>query len=170
VIGSPAYPYDIEALSANNLWVAAFDGVKHYDGKRWTQAKLPGADANLHLNDVEANSPTDIWAVGHREDPEFRRRPVAFHFDGKTWSQVATPAEGAELNSLSLVNGQPVAVGETRAAGPYILRLTSTGFERQADPAGASILFSSAVTGGKLWVGGLGDESGSADSYVGFTR
>lgn len=97
MIGSSGYPYDLEVLSADNLWVAAFDGIKHYDGKRWTLAKLPGADANLHLNDVEANNPTDIWAVGHREDPEFRRRPVAFHFDGHTWTQVATPAEGAEL-------------------------------------------------------------------------
>jgi hypothetical protein len=170
VIGSAGYPYDLEALAPNSLWVAAFDGVKHYDGKRWTQAKLPGADANLHLNDVEANSPTDVWAVGHREDPEFRRRPVAFHFDGRSWTQVATPAEGAELNSLSLVNGQPVAVGETRAAGPYILRLTKTGFERQADPAGASLLLTSAVTGGKLWVGGDGDGSGASDNYIGFTR
>lgn len=58
--------------------MAAFDGIKHYDGKRWTVAKLPDQDTHLHLADVEANSPKDIWAVVHREDPDFRRRPAAF--------------------------------------------------------------------------------------------
>ena len=170
VIGSAAYLWDIEPLAANNVWVAADDGIKHYNGRGWTQVKLPGDTTLVHLLGVEANSPSDIWAVGHREDPELRRRPVAYHFDGTSWTEIATPMEAAELNSLALVNGQPVAVGETRAGGPYILRMTPVGFERQADPPGAGMLFSSASREGKLWIGGFGDGTGSSDSYIGFAR
>ncbi|MFC0627297.1 hypothetical protein [Kribbella deserti] len=38
VIGSPGYPYDLEALSASDLWVAAFDGsstTTARPGPRW---------------------------------------------------------------------------------------------------------------------------------------
>ncbi|QNE19533.1 hypothetical protein F1D05_18445 [Kribbella qitaiheensis] len=170
VIARSGYIYDLAAISPTNVWAATFDGLLHYDGRHWQSAKLPGDTSNIVLSSLAVTTANDIWVVGHREDPEFRRRPLAYHYDGKSWTEVATPAEGAELRSVSLIDGQPVAVGETRAGGPYLLAMTAKGFARQPDPAGASNLFTSTTTEGRLWIGGIGDGSGSADSYVGFTK
>ncbi|HET6295586.1 MAG TPA: hypothetical protein VFG33_19515 [Kribbella sp.] len=170
VVGTPAYPWDIMPLARDNVWVAADDGIKHYDGRRWQAAELPGDTSEVDLLSLAANGPNDIWAVGHRDDPKLWRRPVAYHYDGLAWTEVNTPVESAGLTSVDLVNGRPVAVGETGTGGAYLLRLTGSGFVREADPAGAAFLSSSTVGGGRLWISGAGDGSGSTDSYVGFTR
>ncbi|WP_112248561.1 beta propeller repeat protein [Kribbella monticola] len=160
--------YDIAPLSRTNVWIAAENGIKHYDGQHWKDAALPGGPSPaVHLRGLAAVSPSDIWAVGHREDPVLRRRPLVYHFNGKVWSEVSTPADSGELWSVNLVKGQPVAVGES-PRGPYLLRMTGTGFVRQPDPAGAGLLFSSTVTGGRLWIAGKAADNTAA--YVGFSR
>ena len=164
VSAASSFIYDIAPLASDNVWIAAENGVKHFDGRRWRDAALPSPD--IHLRGLAVKSSKDIWAVGHREDPQLWRRPVAYHYDGKAWTEVATPAETGELDSVSLVNGQPVAVGES-PSGPYIVRMTGTGFVREADPAGAGTLLSSTVSAGRLWIAGWAATGGDVpDPYV----
>ena len=168
VSAASTYIYDIAPLSRTDVWIAAENGIKHYDGKGWKDAALPGGPSpDIHLRDLAAVGPSDIWAVGHREDPVLRRRPLVYHFDGKVWSEVSTPADRGELWSVNVVKGRPVAVGES-PNGPYLLRMTGKGFVRQPDPAGAGLLFGSTVTGGRLWIAGSAADPSAA--YVGFSR
>lgn len=168
VSAEAAYIWDIVPLTRTNVWIAAENGIKHYNGKVWKDAALPGGPSpDIHLRGLTAVGPSDIWAVGHREDPVLRRRPLVYHFDGKSWSEVPAPADRGELWSVNVVSGRPVAVGES-PNGPYLLRMTGKGFVRQPDPAGAGLLFSSTVTDGRLWIAGFAADPSAA--YVGFSR
>lgn len=60
------------------------------DGDAWTDAGLP--DPEARINDVQALSATDVWAVGSRptaDDGE--RRPAVARFDGTAWTWLPEP-------------------------------------------------------------------------------
>ncbi|GAB3422164.1 hypothetical protein [Flindersiella endophytica] len=156
-VSGMAYPYKIEAVTGNDVWLAG-GGLWHFDGRQWEAAEIPRQDepgALPMVMTVSAAGPHDVWAVGEREDPKLGRRPLVLHYDGQAWSEFQSPADTAELNSVSMVDGVPLAVGNHPIAWePYTLMGEGQAFVRADDPAGAGVLTASVTVGHELWVVG----------------
>jgi hypothetical protein len=159
VIAKGTYIGDLLAFGPDDLWAAAFEGIFHYDGKRWSRTPLPGgtpgsgSPEGVHVEKFAATGPNDIWAVGTDFRPG-RRTPLVLHYDGKTWSDQAPPRDTAQLFDVELVNGHPVAIGEwLGSGGSYILQGTTEGLKKTTPPAGY-LTHASAVADGRLWIGG----------------
>jgi hypothetical protein len=87
--------------------------IEHFDGSDWTVSDLPLDPAVTgSLTDVEAISPTDVWAVGSGN-----RGGLLAHFDGTSWSPVDVPGPftyDLELDSVTSTSSTDVwVVGET---------------------------------------------------------
>lgn len=79
-------PARVWPVGPGDLWTyePTFDRVHHWDGQVRTLVPKTGEERPTyeHLQDVWANSPTDVWAVGNSG--------AAVHFDGVQWSPVPT--------------------------------------------------------------------------------
>jgi len=79
--GMPALG-DVCALAPNDVWVAAADGVYHYDGSSWAQSF-----AGAHIGALHFSSPDNGWATygygGY------------LHWNGASWAEV--PSFDCEL-------------------------------------------------------------------------
>ena len=76
----------------------------HWDGQSWTVVPSPSPNpTNSLLNDVDAVSADDVWAVGsvgiwwNAADPS---QPLAMHFDGTSWQAVPTPTLPATTDNI----------------------------------------------------------------------
>ncbi len=172
VLSTHGDPRELVVVAPDNLWVAVSeDGIKHFDGQRWTKAELPGPHGAL-INDLAVVAPNDIWAVGHLEDPTYYRRPVAYHYDGKRWTQVPTPAQTGEPLAVEVVDGAPIVVGDDPSSRGLVLRWTSAGFVNEPAPATPSFFYNATVHEGRFWAFGPqpGKIDGVADTYLAHTR
>ena len=74
----------------------------HYDGEAWRQVRTPPiGDGGTFLNDVEAVSRIDAWAVGATRNRHGIARTFAMHWNGGTWGAVPTPNGGDGDNFLT---------------------------------------------------------------------
>jgi len=64
----------LEGVSADDLWVAAVDGVHHFDGDAWTTPLVPGADEERFSS--LAVDGGEVWVLGSRY--AYRRRESRF--------------------------------------------------------------------------------------------
>ena len=72
-----------------------------WDGRSWTAVPSPNVgDTSNMLKDVDATSPTDVWAVGWYVDQQ-HYRPLVEHWDGTRWKLVSTPDVGTGDGFLS---------------------------------------------------------------------
>jgi len=87
--------------------------VLHFDGKRWTQVKVPQPASGAGLTGIAARTSSDIWAVGSMSTADYSAIvPFALHFDGTTWRQVAPLAAPGNSASLDKVRS-PARVWRT---------------------------------------------------------
>jgi hypothetical protein len=75
----------VSALTAKNVWAVGPKGgesalIMHWDGVSWTEVPNPSRHP---LDDVDAVSATDVWAVGGFI------RSVILHWDGTSWTSVS---------------------------------------------------------------------------------
>jgi hypothetical protein len=94
----------MSGTSATDVWAVGENRVVlHFDGSAWTPTTLPGTG---HLNDVWANTPTDVYAVGSRLDAfGAALGGVIAHFNGSTWAltdttQVMRTVHGVAQNAV----------------------------------------------------------------------
>jgi hypothetical protein len=165
------FPNAVLPLADDNVWVAGFSTIGHFDGRRWKRADLPGDDSKIVVMGLAATGPNDVWAAGLREDPVLWRRPLVLHYDGVRWTEVSTPAESAQLNAIEVVDGRPIAVGEgDRGLTPYVLqRVTDAAgsrFERTAGPPRAAGLLKVTSGSGRIWVVGTSERTDRTEPYV----
>lgn len=82
----------------------------------WTRAELPAA--LRYVNDVEARTPTDVWAVGQTQPGRgvggVREVPAIAHWDGSSWTSI--PAHTESGSDARLLHVAPVGPGEVWAA------------------------------------------------------
>jgi hypothetical protein len=123
----PAYLNDVEALSANDVWVVgtfqppddiSFPLTEHWDGTAWTIVGAPLQGGPTVLTGVSAISSTDIWAVGYTytQDYFYPQYPVTEHWDGAAWSIVPSPSSGStsELVDVDAVDATAAwAIGDS---------------------------------------------------------
>jgi hypothetical protein len=82
----------ISVSSATSIWAVGICStstgdetlIEHYDGASWTRQPSPPGDV---LSAVNAESSTDVWAVGASAD-----HTLVEHFDGSKWQVISAPA------------------------------------------------------------------------------
>jgi hypothetical protein len=73
-----------------------------YEQGAWQQVRTPPIGAGgTFLNDVEAISPIDAWAVGATRNSDGIARTFAMHWNGGAWGAVPTPNFGSGDNFLT---------------------------------------------------------------------
>jgi hypothetical protein len=174
--------YGVSASSSTDVWaVGTFRRSElgaplrtfaiHWDGTGWSKVRTPNPSARSgYLEEVEAISPTDAWAVGTYEDSSTgRAKTLTLHWDGARWSRVWSPSPGWRGNLLKGVDSTP-ATG-VWAVGQYIkdgllrtLSLRWNGTSWLKLPSVAGDLWSvSPVAAGDAWAVG---NQGEADLAV----
>jgi hypothetical protein len=118
----------VDAISATNAWavgsIATQSGhdtlVEHWNGTTWKvvpSPNPPSSDASS-LNQVDAVSPTNVWAVGSFNVASGRKTLVE-HWNGTSWKIQPSPNPSATSNELLGVSAvSPTnawAVGDTGA-------------------------------------------------------
>ena len=98
----PPGPYELELVTAvgpNDLWVTSRQMLHHWNGRRWTKAKLPLPD--MHVDGLD-NAESSIWIAGTDGDD----REVVARYDGGTWSQAVRPTAtlGPDYRGLAAVS------------------------------------------------------------------
>jgi hypothetical protein len=119
---STAALYDVDAISATNVWAVGYSSssgidalIEHYDGSSWSVVQTaPGSSG--YLTSVSATGPNDVWAVGSTDSGG----NVVQHFDGNAWSVVPSPQPGSGSTLDSVDARSPTdawAVGTKRGFG-----------------------------------------------------
>jgi hypothetical protein len=107
--------YAVAALSATDVWAVGYYFVYsagqyrtlilHWDGDAWSVVPSPNIGGiHTFLNDVDAISSDDVWAVGYYGDAFNTPGTLTLHWDGDAWSVVPSPSVGSEYNSLTGVS------------------------------------------------------------------
>ena len=162
------YGADVDATGT--LWVAGErttdEGERHlvlrWDGSAWEQMDVPSVGVEGFLTDIEAVSPTDVWAVGAYDSRKGLEQSVVMHFDGTAWTRHRAPSPGccSSLFDVSLSSsGEGWASGTARAS--LVLRLQGETWERvPVDLGRMRVGVVEAVDGGRAWASGYVDRGG----------
>jgi len=171
----------VAASGPADVWaagtIAESDGVAplvlHWDGVAWRRIALPST-AGLGQARLSAVTVSDgqVWAVGESTtDGAYHRKPLAFRLTARGAVLERTPDERGQLNAVTTVGRDVVAVGyqydDAREIHGYALRRGSDGRWRRVpapEVAGATMYGITKVPGtGTLWTTGAMD---SADPGV----
>lgn len=162
----------VDARTATDAWAAGWAQVplgpddsasvgllQHWDGKRWTPAKLPaigGQGDGWSFDAVTALAADDVWAVGGVYGRS-GKRPLLLHYDGTSWTEVAGPDLGNARAGLATLAVGPR--GELWAGGKFqtpdgtesglLLRYAGGTWSRVSLPAGTGPVASVTVSRGE---------------------
>jgi hypothetical protein len=184
----------LNAISANgpdNVWIVGtfLDSAlgrnetfsEHFNGTAWSAVPMPlVSSSNLNafylFNGIQANSPTDVWAVGESSVVDSTTSSdLIEHWNGTAWSIVPSPSPGTgdSLTGVTTSNAanDVWAVGVTQPAGAtqgqtLTLNWNGTAWTTVASPdAGSpSVLNSVSTSPGAAIVWAVG-ESGISGSF-----
>jgi hypothetical protein len=108
----------VAAISPDDVWAVGLSGdpavsleralVLHWDGTAWATVEVGKTigGGRAALEDVEAVSPTDLWAVGYHHF-----QPAILRFDGRSWSNSPTEIRGSVHAVEAFATSQVWAVG-----------------------------------------------------------
>ena len=108
----------VAAISPTNVWVVGFSGdpavsleramVLHWDGTAWANVEVGRTigGGKAALEDIDAVSPTDLWAVGYHHF-----QPSMIRFDGEAWTNSPTDVKGDVHAVEAFATSQVWAVG-----------------------------------------------------------
>ncbi len=127
----------VVALSTRNVWAVGWEQAppiesgpfaEHWNGKGWRamQMPVPQGVRDTEVWDVDATSPSRVWAVGSAGQVSVTQ-PLVELWNGNRWTIQPPPSHGvprnASLHAVSAVSANDVwAVGTKRVAGkplPY---------------------------------------------------
>ncbi len=117
---------DVSGTSSNDVWAVGASHragqpsrtlVEHWDGTAWSivTSADPGAHGNI-LQGVAALSPSDVWAVGARQD-DFYQVPMAEHWTGGTWTAYPVPHPAGCTGHSYLTSVTALSARKVWAAG-----------------------------------------------------
>ncbi|MEU5884496.1 hypothetical protein [Spirillospora sp. NPDC047279] len=109
----------VSATGPNDVWAAGYQGyqgvdwsipgfgagtihvlppkamVVRWNGSTWQTYDMPGTEGDAVIQQIEAQSPTNVWAVGTiRPNDSTGSKPYLAHWDGSAWRQVQRPDDG----------------------------------------------------------------------------
>jgi hypothetical protein len=183
----------LNAISANgpdDVWIVGtfLDSVthqnetfsEHFNGTAWSVVSMPlvsstNINAFYLFNGIQANSPTDVWAVGESSVVDSTTSTdLIEHWNGTVWSIVPSPSPGTgdSLTGVTTSNAanDVWAVGVTQPAGAtqgqtLTLNWNGTTWTTVASPdAGSPSVLNSVSTnpgGAIVWAAGESGISGS---------
>jgi hypothetical protein len=108
----------VAAISPSDVWAVGFSGdpelsleralVLHWDGTAWATVEVGKTigGGKAALEDIQAVSPTDLWAVGYHHF-----QPAILRFDGQAWSNSPTDVRGSVHAVEAFATSQVWAVG-----------------------------------------------------------
>jgi hypothetical protein len=91
---------------------------EHWNGSQWTIVSSP--NTNVFYNElwaVSADTSTDVWAVGHIDDPSGNENTLVEHWNGLQWSIIPSPNPVSFEDDLYAVKA--FAPNDVWAAGWY---------------------------------------------------
>jgi hypothetical protein len=106
-------PSDVWAVGSIN---ARRGLIEHWDGTSWNKVTFEAAKDGMQFEDVEAVTPDDAWAVGHRLGA-IDGYPLIEHWDGTSWSIAPIPERNQQATFHDVDASGPNdvwAVGEAR--------------------------------------------------------
>jgi len=156
---------DVSGASSTDVWAVGYrviqqgEGVtdapliEHWNGSAWSL--VPNVPVALILQGVQANGPSDAWAVGTDGS-----RQLILHWEGSAWSSVPTPSPGAgEL--LDVAASGPAILW---AAGWYSATNQRTLVEQAPSTTQGQVVGQTHVAGALIsW---FGPQSGSTEADV----
>jgi hypothetical protein len=180
----------ISASGPDNVWVVGtfLDSTlgrnetfsDYFNGTTWSVVSMPlvsssNLNAFYQFNGIQANSPTDVWAVGESAVVDGNSTDLIEHFNGTAWSIVPSPSPGAgdSLTSVTTSNAanDVWAVGVTQPTGAtegqtLTLNWNGTAWTTVASPdnGSPSVLNSVSTNPGGAIVWAVG-ESGVSGSF-----
>ena len=146
----------------------------HWNGTAWSVVSMPlvgssNVNAFFHLNALQVNSPTDVWAVGDQGIAGTTTGSTLIeHWNGTAWGVVPSPSpgSGADLTGVTTSNAanDVWAVGDATPAGGTVAQTLTLNWNGtswvtvpSADAAtGASVLTGVATTPGAAIVQAVG--------------
>ena len=188
----------LNAISANgpdDVWIVGtfLDSAlgqnetfsEHFNGTAWSVVPMPlVSSSNLNafylFNGIQANSPTDVWAVGESSVVDSTTSSdLIEHWNGTAWSIVPSPSPGSDdiLSGVTTSN----AANDVWAAGSYVpagatqaqtltLNWNGTAWTTVASPdAGSPSVLNSVSTrpgAAIVWAAGESGASGSFNPLV----
>lgn len=108
----------VAAISPDDVWAVGFTGdpavsleralVLHWDGTAWANVEVGRTigGGKAALEDIEAVSPTDVWAVGYHHF-----QPAILRFDGDAWTNSPTDIKGDVHAVEAFASTQVWAIG-----------------------------------------------------------
>ena len=158
---------------------------EHFNGTAWSVVPMPlVSSSNINafylFNGIQANSPTDVWAVGD-QGPAGSANPVTAiaHFNGTAWSAVPSPSPGQRANLTGVTTSNAAnnvwAVGSFTPAGAtspqtHTLNWNGTAWSVVASPNPASFDGLNAVATNPgaaiVWAVGSTGQSGSFNPLI----
>ena len=90
-------------ISSEDGWAAAEGALYHYDGTTWQLRELDDA----LIDDIDALSATDIWAMGSRPSLGSNVVWAAWHYDGVEWQLYPLPSTRG-LQSIEMLSSNDV--------------------------------------------------------------
>lgn len=151
--------YTVGAAGKSQVWVGGKAVIRHFNGKKWTEKKLP---SNVRIFKVAVNHYNDVWAVGEKLDGN-EGQPYAMHWNGSTWRTTSVPAyhpDGGWLTSVAFVGKNDVfAAGENNPAdsvhGPVLVHWNGTKWSKVSVPKSVHPAYGvngvAPIGGGGIW-------------------
>ncbi|GAA2036463.1 hypothetical protein GCM10009839_41760 [Catenulispora yoronensis] len=141
--------------------------VEHWDGKAWTQVKLPADVPDAMLLGITATGPRDVWAAGVLTDGT--DQPALLHYDGRTWTRATVSDTGlyAEFNTVVAAAPNDVwAAGRSVTSDkdrghPLVAHYDGHSWKTVPAP-GTGVIFAAAPTPGGVTVVGYDKNTGQS--------
>jgi hypothetical protein len=153
----------------------------YFNGTAWSVVSMPlvsssNLNAFYQFSGIQANSPTDVWAVGESAVVDGSSTDLIEHWNGTAWSIVTSPSPGSgdSLTSVTTSNAanDVWAVGVTQPTGAtegqtLTLNWNGTAWTTVASPDNGSPSVLNSVStnpgGAIVWAVGESGISGSFD-------
>jgi hypothetical protein len=151
--------FGVASLGPTDAWAVgyAYTGyayryrvmITHWNGSSWSDVPSPGRlGAYSELRDIDAVSPSDIWAVG-----DSRQEALIEHWDGTSWSLVpstttASDAVSTRLDAVSFaapdegwaVGASTTQHGYSSHSHPLLMHWDGSRWAREPRPARVDVL------------------------------
>ncbi|RSN68089.1 hypothetical protein [Actinomadura sp. WAC 06369] len=129
----------VSATGPNDVWAAGYQGyqgidwsipmlgagtidvlppkavVTRWNGMFWQNYDIPGTGGDAVVTDIDAGSPTNVWAVGalHAFQDIMKHEPFVARWDGSRWHNVPLPGGCAPLDPEADATGAWLSCGKT---------------------------------------------------------
>ena len=179
----------ITAIAPDDVWAIAVGASQpfeylskqqlfgeHWDGLRWSVTKLPLTSAFIHVNDIDAREPNDVWVVGDVSDYSNKVAPMSIHWDGRRWRVTEPPFREScrpSLRGVAVLSPRDVwAVGNSDGgecgSAPQITHWNGRHWRLALQPRGAIALADVDASSRKeVWIVGSAERGSLVEHWNG---